>query len=262
MRHDVGTSSTDDIRTRSHESADELRRPPAASHTRDVRITQYRSLYVFQDWDYRRLSERRGSDRVRGDIGLSLLDQYPDIEWGFLPDYGDEMRPEAANDWDALLVLAPKITAATVAGAQRLKIVARFGVGYDNVDVAACTSAGVAVTITPDSVRRPVAVATVALILAMMHNIVIKDAITRRGLWQEKLQYMGTGVTGKTLGIIGLGNIGQEVVRVSRSLGFEYLAHDPYPSSRPDPDARGSLRGTGGAPADVGHRLHHGTAHQ
>jgi D-3-phosphoglycerate dehydrogenase len=170
-----------------------------------------------------------------GDIGLSLLTEYPDIEWDFLPDYGDEIPPEAANEWDALLVLAPRITAATVAGAQRLKIVARFGVGYDNVDVAACTSAGIAVTITPDSVRRPVAVATIALILAMMHNIVNKDGLTRRGLWQEKLRYMGTGVTGKTLGIIGLGNIGQEVVRVSRSLGFEYLAHDPYPSSRPDP---------------------------
>ncbi len=170
-----------------------------------------------------------------GDIGLSLLTQYPDIEWGFLPDYGDEIPPEAADEWDALLVLAPRITAATVAQAERLKIVARFGVGYDNVDVVACTSAGIAVTITPDSVRRPVAVATVALILAMMHNIVVKDSLTRRGLWQEKLQYMGAGVTGKTLGIIGLGNIGQEVVRVSRSLGFEYLAHDPYPSSRRDP---------------------------
>ncbi len=170
-----------------------------------------------------------------GDIGLSLLTQYPDIEWGFLPDYGDEIPSEAANEWDALLVLAPRITAATVAQAERLKIVARFGVGYDNVDVVACTSAGIAVTITPDSVRRPVAVATVALILAMMHNIVVKDSLTRRGLWQEKLQYMGAGVTGKTLGIIGLGNIGQEVVRVSRSLGFEYLAHDPYPSSRRDP---------------------------
>ena len=170
-----------------------------------------------------------------GDIGLSLLTQYPDIEWGFLPDYGDEIPSEAADEWDALLVLAPRITAATVAQAERLKIVARFGVGYDNVDVVACTSAGIAVTITPDSVRRPVAVATVTLILAMMHNIVVKDSLTRRGLWQEKLQYMGAGVTGKTLGIIGLGNIGQEVVRVSRSLGFEYLAHDPYPSSRTRP---------------------------
>jgi phosphoglycerate dehydrogenase-like enzyme len=170
-----------------------------------------------------------------GDIGLSLLTQYPDIEWAFLPDYGDEIPSEAADEWDALLVLAPRITATTVARPERLKIVARFGVGYDNVDIDACTSAGIAVTITPDSVRRPVAVATVALILAMTHNIVVKDNLTRRGLWQEKLRYMGSGVTGKTLGIIGLGNVGQEVVRVSRSLGFKYLAHDPYPSSRRDP---------------------------
>ena len=166
-----------------------------------------------------------------GDIGLSMLDDHPECEWDFLPDSGDVIPAAVADEYDAVLLLAPRITAETVADPGRLKIVARFGVGYDSVDVEACTRAGVAVTITPDSVRRPVAVGTVALILAMTHNVVVKDRLTRAGQWQEKLHYMGTGVTGRMLGIIGLGNIGREVVRVSESLGFRYQAHNPYPIS-------------------------------
>jgi phosphoglycerate dehydrogenase-like enzyme len=166
-----------------------------------------------------------------GDIGLSMLDDHPGHEWEFLPDFGDVIPAAVADDYDAVLLLAPRITAETVADPKRLKIVARFGVGYDSVDVEACTRAGVAVTITPDSVRRPVAVGTVALILAMTHNVVVKDRLTRAGRWDEKLRHMGTGVTDRMLGIIGLGNIGREVVRVSQSLGFRYQAHNPYPIS-------------------------------
>ena len=163
-----------------------------------------------------------------GDIGLSILDSHPSISWEFLPDYGGELPPEVAEEFDALLVLLPRITANTVAKAKRLKLVARFGVGYDNVDVDACTRAGIALTITPDGVRRPVAISAVALILAVTHNLVAKDRLTREGRWAQKLGYMGTGVTGKMLGIVGLGNIGKEIVRVSKSLEMNYQACDPY----------------------------------
>lgn len=163
-----------------------------------------------------------------GDIGLSMLDAHPGIAWEFLPDYGSELPPEVADDYDALLVLLPSVTSKTVERAERLKLVARFGVGYDNVDVDACTRAGIALTITPDGVRRPVAVGAVALILAVTHNLVAKDRLTREGRWAQKLDYMGTGVTGKTLGIVGLGNIGREIVRASASLDMAYQACDPY----------------------------------
>lgn len=162
-----------------------------------------------------------------GDIGLSLLDEAPGVEWEFLPELTSEVTPEQARDYDALLVLAPRVTAASVAGAERLKIVARFGVGYDNVDVDACTGNGVLLTITPDGVRRPVAVMALTLLLALSHRLLQKDRLTREGRWAEKLGYMGMGVTGRTLGVIGFGNIGKEIFQVARPLGMRFLAADP-----------------------------------
>src|SRR5579875_983139 len=94
-----------------------------------------------------------------GDIGLDLF-AGSDVSWDFLPT-ASEVLPQQARDYDGLLVLAPRVTARTLAGTDRLKVVARFGVGYDNVDVPACTQAGVLLTITPEGVRRPVAVAAI-----------------------------------------------------------------------------------------------------
>jgi D-3-phosphoglycerate dehydrogenase len=163
-----------------------------------------------------------------GDIGLSLLDQAPGVAWEFLAEDTRELRAEQVRDYDALLVLGPRVTAATLAGAERLAIVARFGVGYDNVDVAACTRQGVLLTITPDGVRRPMAVAALTFLLALSSNLLLKDRLTREGRWAEKLQYMGRGVTGRTLGIIGMGNIGRELCRLSHPLGMRYLGYDPF----------------------------------
>src|SRR5262245_57119424 len=92
-----------------------------------------------------------------GDIGLGLLDGAPGVEWRFLTEDTRELAAEHVRGLDALLVLTPRVTAASLAGADRLVVVARFGVGYDSVDVEACTRSGVLLTITPDGVRRPVA---------------------------------------------------------------------------------------------------------
>jgi D-3-phosphoglycerate dehydrogenase len=150
------------------------------------------------------------------------------IAWEFLPTLDPEIKPEQAQDYDGLLVLAPKIGSRSVQGAGRLKIVARFGVGYDNVDVAACTEAGVLVTITPEGVRRPVAVAALTLLLALSHKLLIKDRLTRSGGWADKLEHIGQGVTGRTLGIIGLGNIGRELAMLARAFALRIIAHDPW----------------------------------
>src|SRR5262245_45669096 len=104
-----------------------------------------------------------------GDLGFDLFDG-TGASWEFLPTREPEVLPEHARDYDGLLVLAPKVTARTLAGTGRLKVVARFGVGYDNVDVPACTRAGVLLTITPEGVRRPVAVAALTLLLALSHK--------------------------------------------------------------------------------------------
>ena len=172
-----------------------------------------------------------------GDIGLGTLDGLPGVTWEFLPEDARELRAEQVRGYDALLVLAPRVGAATLAGADRLTLVARFGVGYDNVDLDACTERGVLVTITPDGVRRPMAVAAITFLLALSHKLLVKDRLTRAGRWGEKLDHMGRGLTGRTLGLVGLGNIGREVVTLARPFGLRCLAFDPFASPA---DAAGS----------------------
>jgi D-3-phosphoglycerate dehydrogenase len=172
-----------------------------------------------------------------GDVGLGGLGEAPGIEHEYLPDDTRELTAEQIRGYDALVVLAPRVTAATVAGADRLAIVARFGVGYDTVDVAACSQAGVLVTITPDGVRRPVATSALTFLLALSHRLLIKDRLTRAGRWSDKGDYMGTGLTGRTFGLVGLGNIGREVFALARPLGMRHLAFDPYAT----PDSASSV---------------------
>ena len=166
-----------------------------------------------------------------GDIGLRLLDEAPGIEWEFLAEKTRELRPDQVHDYDALIVLGPRITAETLAGqgiADRLALLARFGVGYDSVDVDACTANGVILTITPDGVRRPVAVAIMTYLLALATRLFQKDRLTREGRWNDKLDEMGMGLTGRTFGMVGVGNIGRDFLALARPFEMRHLAFDPY----------------------------------
>jgi phosphoglycerate dehydrogenase-like enzyme len=162
------------------------------------------------------------------DIGLDAITGHSEIQWEFLPNNTPVLLGEDVRSFDALLVLAPKVTERSLEGADRLMIVARFGVGYDSVDVDACTRRGIALTITPDGVRRPVAASALTYVLALSHKLLIKDRLTRQGRWAEKLDQMGMGLTGRVLGLIGLGNIGREVCRLARPFDLRIVAHDPY----------------------------------
>jgi D-3-phosphoglycerate dehydrogenase len=166
-----------------------------------------------------------------GDIGLDLLERAVGVSWEYLPEGGRELAANQVRDFDALLVLAPRVSTATLEGADRLKIVARFGVGYDSVDVDACTRQGVLVTITPDGVRRPVAASAMTFLLALSHRLLEKDRLTRSGRWADKVDFMGFGLTGRTLGLIGFGNIGREIFTLARPFGLRHLAFDPYASA-------------------------------
>jgi D-3-phosphoglycerate dehydrogenase len=164
-----------------------------------------------------------------GDIGLGLLAGKPGIEHEFLAENTRELRADQIRGYDALAVLAPRVSAATLEGADRLAVIARYGVGYDSVDVPACTAHGVALTITPDGVRRPVALVVMTFILALAHRLFEQDRAIRAGEgWSRKLELMGYGLTGKKLGLIGLGNIGGEVVRLAKPLDLVPIAYDPY----------------------------------
>jgi D-3-phosphoglycerate dehydrogenase len=167
------------------------------------------------------------------DMGLERLTGTPEIEWDYLSEAG-ELSASQVAEFDALLVLGPHVTAASLERADRLAVIARFGVGYDKVDVEACTRAGVALTITPDGVRRPMAMAILTLVLALSSRLLQKDRLTRAGGWARKPDYIGMGLTGRVLGSIGAGNIGRELFTLARPLGMRHIAHDPYAADMSD----------------------------
>ena len=174
-------------------------------------------------------------DTLRED-GTSIFDARalqvftdPQFEWEFIADNVKELTAAHAARYDALCVLNPRVTAATLSGpGRRLQIVARMGVGYDSIDVPACTANGVILTNTPDGVRRSVATSILLLILALSKKLIIKDTITRAGRWAETTAHMGDGLTGKTVGSLGIGNIGSELFRLLAPLDMVHMACDPY----------------------------------
>ncbi len=143
---------------------------------------------------------------------------------------GDVIAAGQLADIDALVLLAPRVAAESLPEDGRLSLVARFGVGYDNVDVAACTAKHVALAITPDGVRRPVAVSILTLMFALTGKLMVKDRLGRRGPegWAEKTGHNGVGLIGRALGSLGIGNIGAELFRLARPLDMRFIAHDPF----------------------------------
>jgi D-3-phosphoglycerate dehydrogenase len=142
------------------------------------------------------------------------------------------IAPASLEGFDALILLGNRFGGGSVPADGRLRLIARFGVGYDTVDVAACTEAGIALSITPDGVRRPVAVAILTLLFALAGKLFIKDALTREGPagYARRSDHMGVGLIGRTLASVGIGNIGAELFRLAAPLGMRFIAHDPFAS--------------------------------
>src|SRR5471032_3250745 len=131
-------------------------------------------------------------------------------------------------DADGLLVRsATKVDAALLAAAPNLRIVARAGTGVDNVDVAAASARGILVVNAPGANSISVAEHACALMLALSRSIPAADSAMKGGKWEKK-RFLGTEVRGKTLGVAGLGRIGQEVAQRARAFGMRVIAHDPY----------------------------------
>ena len=163
------------------------------------------------------------------DIGLSVLESEPVIDYKFVPDYRAEYVPEQLTGIDVLISLKPRVTAASLQGINQLCAVGRCGVGYDNVDLAACTEHDIAVYITPAGVVRPIASSIVLMVLALSHNLVLKDRMMREGRWVESTRRLGREPRGRVVGTIGLGNIASEAVRLLRNFDVaRFLAFDPY----------------------------------
>lgn len=161
-------------------------------------------------------------------LGLELLDDEPTVEWEILPERHDELRPEHTDNFDGILLLSPLVTRNSFGSNPRTTVIARFGVGFDNVDLTACSDMGVALTITPDAVRRPVATAMLAMVLALAHRIRERDNQVREGRWSERFTTVGTGLRGGTVGLIGLGRIGLDFCKLLAPHDVRIVAFDPH----------------------------------
>jgi D-3-phosphoglycerate dehydrogenase / 2-oxoglutarate reductase len=125
-----------------------------------------------------------------------------------------------------------QVTAELIAAAENLQIIARAGVGLDNVDVRAASQAGVVVAFTPSQNAVSVAELTLGLMLALARKIAAADRHVKQGGW-ARYQFMGSELYGKTLGVVGLGRIGCLTARRAAAFGMEVAAYDPYV----DPDS-------------------------
>ena len=160
---------------------------------------------------------------------LQLLQEDPRIEWEYLPEAVSEITPDIMSRYDGLYVNSPAVSAASVARDDcRVRIVARHGVGYDSVDVKALSAKGIITTNTPIAIRRPVAVAALTMIFAYAGRLFEKDRLTRANRWNERTSYMGLGLTTRTIGVIGVGGIGRELLALAKPFGWRMLATDPY----------------------------------
>lgn len=163
-----------------------------------------------------------------GRAALEILDAADHLEWEYLPEATREITADHAARYDALYVNIPTVPGAAVLREdRRLRVVARHGVGFDSVDVSAMTRAGVIVTNTPSSMPRPVATVALTFVLALAGRLMLKDRLTRTGRWHDRMDHMGTGITGRTLGVVGAGRIGKELLRMARVLDVALLATDP-----------------------------------
>jgi D-3-phosphoglycerate dehydrogenase len=149
----------------------------------------------------------------------------------FLPKKAGANVADEICDADALVVRsATKVTAQLLAKAERLRVIGRAGTGVDNVDLDAATQKGVVVMNTPGGNAVSVAEHTLALLLALARRIPQADALMKQGRWEKK-KLEGMELRGKTLGLIGLGQIGSDVARLAKAFEMKIVAYDPYVSS-------------------------------
>lgn len=111
--------------------------------------------------------------------------------------------------------------------ARRVKVVARTGIGFDNIDLAAATAAGVCVTNTPDAPTESTAEFTVGLMLCLARRLCVADRRFRTEGWLDASELLGVELAGKTLGLVGFGRIGSRVAEIALALRMKIIAHDP-----------------------------------
>lgn len=146
------------------------------------------------------------------------------LKAGDHPLSADELRPLMV-DVDGAILGLDVCDETVIAAANRLRVISRYGIGVDNVDLDAASRRGIAVTNTPNTNHIAVAELTIGLVFALARDLPNTAASTRAGVWKRTT---GWELTGKTLGLVGYGAIGREVARRAFGLGMRVLAYDPY----------------------------------
>ena len=155
---------------------------------------------------------------------LRLAGLEVDVRTGLAP----EALEAIIGDYDAIAVRsATKITASLLEKAHRLRVVGRAGVGIDNVDLEAANRRGVVVMNSPGGSTVTVAELALAMMLALSRHVAQATASTKAGKWEKK-RFQGHELAGKTLGVVGIGNIGSVVVDRARAMKMEVVAYDPF----------------------------------
>ncbi len=160
--------------------------------------------------------------------GIRLMSAVAEVEvkTGLKP----EELARVIGEYEALVVRSQtRVTAEVIRAGRRLQVIGRAGVGLDNIDVAEATRHGVVVVNAPTGNTVSAAEHTIALMLALARHVPQAHVSLKQGQWQRS-KFMGTEVRGKTLGIIGLGNVGSEVARRARGLEMKVLGCDPFVS--------------------------------
>ena len=155
------------------------------------------------------------------------------VEVDFQPTLGKDPQKllSVIKDYDGLAIRsATKVTAEVLAAATNLKVIGRAGIGVDNVDIPQASARGVVVMNTPFGNSITTAEHAIAMLFSVARQIPAADASTQAGKW-EKSKFLGTEITGKTLGLIGAGNIGSIVANRAQGLKMSVLAYDPFLSS-------------------------------
>ena len=160
--------------------------------------------------------------------GLKLFDDIPNIEYEMIPEFQKEITPDQIEGFDMVATFRPLWTKQSLAGNNQLLSTHRGGVGYERLDVPAVSESGIMLFITPDAVRRPMAVVYMTFILALNMRLLTKDKLVRAGRWAEQSHYQGWGLVGRTLGAVGVGNIGHEMFKVAMPFEMKHIAYDPY----------------------------------
>jgi len=159
--------------------------------------------------------------------GIEILSEVAEVDVSEKGLTGDELRERLAL-CDAVVVRsATKIDAGVLEAAPRLRAIARAGVGVDNIDVNAATAKGIIVINSPEGNTISAAEHTMAMLLALARKVPAADARLRSGEWSRK-EFVGRQLYRKTLGVVGCGKIGSEVVKRAQAFGMDILVYDPY----------------------------------